>query len=89
MPVRPTTVSLPALPDRSLSPGPCDPRSEGYWHYLYQKKPLAKEEINVASATWELGAKKIVCDVENRGFGLVRVHEVATGREDTPPRNRK
>jgi hypothetical protein len=23
--------------------------------YLYQKKPLAKEEINIASATWEPG----------------------------------
>jgi hypothetical protein len=45
--------------------------------YLYQKKRLAKEEINIASATWEPGAKKIVCDVENRGFSLVRVQEVS------------
>lgn len=44
--------------------------------YLYQKKPLAKEEINVASVTWESDTKKIVCDVENRGFSLVRVQEV-------------
>lgn len=44
--------------------------------YLYQKKPLNKEEINIASATWEAGAKTIVCDVENRGFSLVRVQEV-------------
>ena len=44
--------------------------------YLYQKKRLAKEEINIASATWEPDAKKIVCDVENHGFGLVRVQEV-------------
>ena len=44
--------------------------------YLYQKKPLAKEEINITSTTWDAAAKKIICDVENRGFGLVRVQEV-------------
>lgn len=44
--------------------------------YLYQKKPLNKEEINIASATWDAGTKKIVCDVENRGLSLVRVQEV-------------
>jgi hypothetical protein len=56
--------------------------------YLYQKKPLAKEEINIASTTWEPGAKKIVCDVENRGFSLVRVQEVrVTGphTSEVPP----
>ena len=44
--------------------------------YLHQKKHLAKEEINIVSATLETGAKKIVCDVENRGFSLVRVQKV-------------
>jgi hypothetical protein len=40
------------------------------------KAEIAKEEINVVSAVWEPGTKKVVCDVENRGFSLVRVQEV-------------
>jgi hypothetical protein len=56
--------------------------------YLYQKKPLVIEELNVASASWEPGAKKIVCDVENRGFSLVRVQDVRISgpmRRRVPP----
>lgn len=44
--------------------------------YLYQKKPLNKEEINIRGATWQSATKTIVCDVENHGTSLVRVQEV-------------
>jgi hypothetical protein len=44
--------------------------------YLYQKHPLNKEEIFIAAATWQMGTKTIVCDVENHGTGLARVEEV-------------
>lgn len=44
--------------------------------YLYQKKPLNKEEINIVAATWQNGTKTVICDVENHGLGLVRVEEV-------------
>src|SRR6201996_9225422 len=44
--------------------------------YLYQKKPLNKEEINIRAATWQNATKTIVCDVENHGTSLVRVQEV-------------
>ena len=44
--------------------------------YLYQKRPLNKEEINLPPATWHSDTKTIVCDVENHGTSLVRVQEV-------------
>lgn len=44
--------------------------------YLYPKKPLTKQQIEVKQAAWFEKSKRIVCELENNGPDLERVQEV-------------
>lgn len=44
--------------------------------YIYPKKPLTKQQVQVKQAIWLEKSKRIVCELENNGPDLERVKEV-------------
>jgi hypothetical protein len=53
--------------------------------YLYQKKQLTRDDVQVQQATYMAKSRKIVCDLQNASSALGRVQEVrvASAREST------
>jgi hypothetical protein len=48
--------------------------------YLYQKQPLAENEVQVKNLVYSPGTRRLTCDIENDGDALARVQAVrATG----------
>jgi hypothetical protein len=51
--------------------------------YLYQKKPLGRDAIQVTQAVYDKQRDKIVCDLENTSQSLIRTQSVsATGKRE-------
>ena len=46
--------------------------------YLYQSKPISKDEIHIVNARYSTTTHKLICDMINTGKSLTRVQEVRT-----------
>ncbi len=53
--------------------------------YLYQGKPISKDEVHIVNARYSTTTHKLVCDLLNTGRSLTRVQEVRTSGAHTEP----